>query len=170
MQQLQNASDPLRCAACVLESVLDVMLMLREQTARTHHDRPTLIHVRAMGFLRKRPGATLSALSDQLALTLSATSRLVDCLVEKGLVARSIPTGNRRTVSLHLTPAGRRQHSQALTLAQKQLAALLSPLTPAQRQSLTTSMTLLSRTLESTPATTPPNSAPKGPTHVVQGP
>jgi DNA-binding MarR family transcriptional regulator len=148
MQQLQNASDPLSCAATVMEAVLDVMLMVREQTARRHHDRPSLIHVRAMGTLRKRPGATLSALSDQLALTPSATSRLVECLVEKGLIARVIPPGNRRTVSLHLTPVGRKLHSQALQLAHRELAKTLTQLAPAQRQTLTKAMALLSHTLD----------------------
>ena len=148
MQQLQNASDPVGCAARVFEAVLDVMLMIRETTARHHHDRPSLIQVRAMGTLRKRPGATLSALSHHLALTPSATSRLVECLVEKGLVARVIPPGNRRTVALQLTAAGRKMHSQALRLAQRELAKPLEEMTAAQREALTDAMVMLSEKLE----------------------
>ena len=80
MQQLQNASDSCVCARAVLEAVLDVMVTLREKTARRHRADGeacgvTLVHMRALGVLRKRPGATLSMLSDQLALTVSATSR-----------------------------------------------------------------------------------------------
>src|SRR5205085_1983109 len=133
MQQLQNASDPLPCAAGVLETLMDVLLMVREHTARRHPDRPSLIHIRAMGVLRKRPGATLSTLSDQLALTLSATSRLVENLVEKGLVARVIPAGNRRTVSLDLTPAGHKVLAEALHEAQAELAKTLENLTASER-------------------------------------
>ena len=149
MQQLQKSSDPLVCAAGILEAVLDVMLLLREQIAHTQAKKSgaTLIHVRAMGVLRKRPGATLSALAAQLALTLSATSRLVDALVAKGLVARKIPAGNRRTVSLHLTPAGAKVHSRARDEAQRELAHILLRLPPARRAALTHSMHTLRQAL-----------------------
>jgi len=150
MQPLQNASDPLVCAHDVLEAMLDVLLLLREQTAHGQGKKggATLIHVRAMGILRKRPGSTLSALAAQLALTLSATSRLVDCLVAKGLIARLVPEGNRRTVALHLTPAGTKAHARARGEAQRELARLLAPLSPAQRTTLTRSMRRLRRILE----------------------
>jgi DNA-binding MarR family transcriptional regulator len=168
MQQLRNASDPVACAAGVLEAVLDVMLMVREQTARRHSTTcqpgaenggnggkagvgPTLIHMRAMGVLRKRPGATLSVLSDQLALTLSATSRLVECLVAKGLVARVVPEGNRRTVSLQLTPAGEKARAKAFLLAQRELAKSLQTLTAAERQTLHQSMARLSQAIATKP-------------------
>jgi DNA-binding MarR family transcriptional regulator len=150
MQQLQNASDPLVCAESVIEAVLDVILLMRETTAHGQGKRggATLIHIRAMGTLRKRPGATLSALSAQLALTLSATSRLVHCLVAKGYVARRIPEGNRRTVALHLTPAGARVHARARDEAQRELALLFRRLSPARRAALTRSMECLRRTIE----------------------
>ena len=151
MQQLQHASDPVACAGHVLEGVLDVMLLVREQTARRQTakgDGVTLIHIRALGVLRKRPGATLSALSQQLALTLSATSRLVECLVSKGLVAREIPAGNRRTVSLQLTRLGNTIHKAAKGQAQRELATSLKSLSPAQRAELSLCMQRLSAVLE----------------------
>jgi len=169
MQQLQNASDPVVCAASVLEAVLDVMLLVREQTARrqARKGHATLIHVRAMGVLRKRPGASLSVLAEQLALTLSATSRLVDCLVSKGLVTRKIPADNRRTVSLHLTPTGAKVHSRARDEAQHELSLLLRQLSPAQRARLTCSMDCLRQAIESASDTQSkigsPRPSPPGP-------
>jgi DNA-binding MarR family transcriptional regulator len=150
MQRLQNASDPLVCSGIVIEAALDVILLMRESTARRQHqmDAPSLIHVRAMGILRKRPGATLSALAAQLALTLSATSRLVDCLVAKGYVTREVPEGNRRTVALHLTAAGARVHARARDEVQRELAKLLGDLLPAQRSALTQAAQTLRATLE----------------------
>lgn len=151
MQQLQHASDPVVCAGHVLEAVLDVMLLVREQTARRQAakgDGVTLIHIRALGVLRKRPGATLSALSQQLALTLSATSRLVECLVSKGLVERAIPAGNRRTVSLHLTRLGTAIHKASKGQAERELATSLKSLSPAQRAELSLCMQQLSTVLE----------------------
>jgi DNA-binding MarR family transcriptional regulator len=101
-----------------------------------------------MGILRKRPGSTLSALSAQLALTLSATSRLVDALVAKGLVARSTPAANRRTLALHLTPVGARAHARAYNHAQHELALLLQRLPLNTRTTLTRSMHALRQALQ----------------------
>jgi DNA-binding MarR family transcriptional regulator len=158
MQQLHNASEtpgasrtlprddgPVACARGVLEAVLAVMVTVREMSARRHRGEtgPSLIHVRAMGVLSKRPGATLSALSDQLGLTLSATSRLVDALVAKGAVARTVPAGNRRTVSLALTPAGARALESCMEVTQRELADRLAGLTAAQRRGMAASTKLL---------------------------
>ena len=104
---------------------------------------PSLIQIRALGVLRKRPGATLSVLADQLALTLSATSRLVDGLVQKRLVARTIPEKNRRTVSLVLTSAGKKALEDAIRQTQQDLVLLLSKLPEKKRAALTNAMSTL---------------------------
>ena len=148
MQQLQNASDPVTCAADILDAVLEVMVSVRETCARRHGGGPTLIRFRAMGVLRKRPGATLSVLSDQLALTLSATSRLIDSLVEQGLVVRKVPAGNRRTVSLALTAAGNKSLDAAIRETRKDLAARLEKLTPKERTAICRSMKSLRAVME----------------------
>ena len=135
MQQLQNASDPDVCARSLLEAVIEVMVTVRESKARRHGGGPTLIHMRAMGVVRKRPGATLSTVADQLALTLSATSRLVDVLVAKGMVKRVIPEGNRRTVSLMLTPAGNKVLEKMIRETEQDLAAFLKKM-PAKRRAV----------------------------------
>jgi DNA-binding MarR family transcriptional regulator len=145
MQQLQNASELEKCAAGVLEAVLEVLLLVRENNARRQGGggAASLMHARAMGVIRKRPGATLSALSAQLALTLSATSRLAEALSAKGLISRTVPAGNRRTVALHLTPAGHKVLARALAQARQSLSASLRRLTRAQRRTLAASMRAL---------------------------
>jgi DNA-binding MarR family transcriptional regulator len=149
MQRLQNASDAHVCAASVIEAALDVILLMRESKAhRQGQVAASLVHLRAMGVLRKRPGATLSALAAQLGLTPSATSRLVDCLVERGYVARKIPEGNRRTVALHLTSAGAKVHAAARGLVQGELAQVLAGLTAVQRAAITRATDVLRDTLE----------------------
>jgi DNA-binding MarR family transcriptional regulator len=147
MQQLQNASDSRVCAAAVLEAVLEVMVTLREKTARRLHG-PTLVQMRALGALRKRPGATLSWLSDQLALTLSATSRLADNLVARKLIERRIPPGNRRSVSLYLTAAGTKAMQVKMGEARRELAKSLKTLKPRERSQLSAAMVRLHILLE----------------------
>ena len=148
MQQLQNASDVEACARSLLETVIEVLVTVRESKARRHGGGPTLIHLRAMGVLRKRPGATLSMVADQLALTVSATSRLVDVLVEKGMVARVIPEGNRRTVSLMLTAAGNKSMEKMMRETERDLAMLLEKLPAKTRAGLRVGMEELRKVME----------------------
>jgi DNA-binding MarR family transcriptional regulator len=154
MQQLQNASEarPEVCARAVLEAVLEVMVTLREKKARRMGGKnkwPTLVHCRALGVLKKRPGATLSILSDQLALTLSATSRLVDLLVQRGVVERTVPEGNRRTVSLVLTREGEKMLEKSMRETQEDLAVPLRELTGKERATLCRALGKLQRVMES---------------------
>jgi DNA-binding MarR family transcriptional regulator len=149
MQSLQNASDPLICSEGVIETALDVILLMRESMLRGQgKNDASLIHVRAMGILRKRPGATLSALAAQLALSLSATSRLVDGLVGRGYVARDIPEGNRRTVALQVTAAGAKVHAEARDQVQRELARVLARLPAGERATITRAMRRLRESLE----------------------
>src|SRR5437660_3585437 len=52
-------------------------------------------------------GSTIEQLSDVLALTHSATVRLIDALVSDGHVARRRRAGDRRAVAVRLTASGR---------------------------------------------------------------
>ena len=148
-----------RCAKAVFETVLEVLVTIREKCA-SQHKGPTLVHMRAMGVLHKRPGATLSMLADQLGLTLSATSRLVDCLVNQGLVVRSIPAGNRRSISLKLAPAGRRAFEGVMRETQADLAQSLQSLSAKQRRDLCRSLDLLQEIIQAPAAATPAPSKP----------
>jgi DNA-binding MarR family transcriptional regulator len=157
MQQLQNASDCSRCARAVLDAMIDVLISVRENAARRYARepekgrRPSLIQVRALGILQKRPGATLSVLADQLSLTLSATSRLVDGLVRKRLVARTIPQKNRRTLSLMLTVAGKKSLQTALRQTETELVPLIAKLPEANRVALTHAMSTLQAIMKPKP-------------------
>ena len=148
MQSLQNASDPLVCSASVIEAALDVILLMRESTLHRQGDGASLVRVRAMGVLRKRPGATLSALAGQLALSLSATSRLVESLVDRGYVAREIPKENRRTVALYLTAAGAKAYAAARGQVEREAAQVLARLPAAERAAITRATRLLRRNFE----------------------
>lgn len=136
---------------------MDLLINVREKAAHRftrgpkRGPRTTLIQLRALGVLSKRPGATLSVLADQLALTLSATSRLVEGLVKKRLVARKVPPKNRRTVSLMLTPAGKKTLEAALRDTQAELVPCLEHLTEKNRAALTHAMGTLRALMAAAP-------------------
>ena len=84
-------------------------------------------------------GATLSTVSDQLGVTLSATSRLIDGLVAKQLV--------KRTVSLELTPAGTKALLAAMKETHKELARPLAKLSVKERKLLCKAVATLQRAM-----------------------
>jgi DNA-binding MarR family transcriptional regulator len=68
--------------------------------------RVTLPQLRVLYHIRRVPGVTTGSLAAALGITVSTTSGLVIKLVERGLVARSTGTDDRRQAPLHLTAEG----------------------------------------------------------------
>lgn len=77
-------------------------------------------------------GATIEELRKALGLTHSGTVRLVDRLVEGGLVERRVG-GDARSVSLHLSASGRRTARRVLAARETVLERALIGLEPRQR-------------------------------------
>jgi DNA-binding MarR family transcriptional regulator len=113
------------CAAQVMETVPLVM-----RTIRGHMDtrKPSEISIwqfRAMIFLMKREGASLSALAGHMGVTLPAMSKMVDGLVKRKLLQRLASEDDRRMVTLSLTDAGKDTLQQARQATRDGLAAAL---------------------------------------------
>ena len=77
-------------------------------------------------------GGTIEELRKALGLTHSGTVRLVDRLVAGGLVERRVG-GDARSVSLHLSPSGRRTARRVLAARETVLERALIALEPRQR-------------------------------------
>jgi DNA-binding MarR family transcriptional regulator len=88
-----------------------------------------LVHVQAW------PGGSVGDLAGVVGLSQPATVRLVDRLVEQGLLRRK--TGpDRRTVALVLTVSGSRAADAVLVARAEALAPVLADLTPRERAAL----------------------------------
>lgn len=79
----------------------------------------------------ERTPQTVSALSGMLQLTPGAVSRLVERMVQKGLVSRKEGDGDRRQKTISLTPAGRRVRDQLEGARVQGFTAALSELDSA---------------------------------------
>jgi DNA-binding MarR family transcriptional regulator len=77
-----------------------------------------------------------SELAHQLGLPAGTTSRVVDALVQAGIVDRREGDGDRRVKSLQLTEAGLDAVRPVWPARRDSLAQLVSGLTPAQRDTL----------------------------------
>ena len=77
---------------------------------------------------------TLSAISEELAISVSATTQIADRLERAGLVGRVAGVGDRRTKYLQLAPHGMEMMRTRRELRVQRTLAALGELSPEQRQ------------------------------------
>ena len=140
---MSRASDV--CAREVLDTVPLVMGAIRA-TMRSHRVADLSVpQFRALAFLNRHPGASLGDIADHIGLTLSAISRLVDDLVERGLVLREPSPTDRRYITLALTPEGRHILETMRQATQVDLMARLDGLSEDEQATIVAAMGALRR-------------------------
>jgi DNA-binding MarR family transcriptional regulator len=86
---------------------------------------------------------TLANLARRLRLDKGWTSRAVDQLVDAGLVAKATGDGDRRTISLSLTLAGRAEHLRIEGLLNDQVARVIGRVPPAEQPNVARALLVL---------------------------
>jgi MarR family transcriptional regulator, lower aerobic nicotinate degradation pathway regulator len=129
-----NTVDALAQASFLLQGTL-------EHRAGEHG--LSLIQTRLLGILRDRK-PTMNELAQLLGLDKSSTSGLVDRAERRGLVRRLPSQIDRRSVRVSLTADGRTLVQAVADAFETDVAALVDPLDPEERATLTD---LLSRLL-----------------------
>lgn len=130
-------------AQAVMEAVPPVMHFIRTEMRR--HGSPALSvpHFRALAYLKRHPGASLSDVADHQGITRATASTMVDRLVQNGLVDRAADPEERRRAVLTLTVAGAELLKSARAATRSRVAEALSRLSPEQVATLTSAMALL---------------------------
>lgn len=146
MQSLQNASNAstgsYACAQEVLEAVPLVMRLIRNYM-RQHRSGLTVPQFRTLCFLSNTPQCSLSEVADFIGLSLPAMSRMVDGLVDNGLVDRRTCQNDRRHIRLSMTPLGEKTVVESRQLALEQLAEVVGQLSPQQQGEVASTMRLV---------------------------
>jgi|SRR6187551_110459 DNA-binding MarR family transcriptional regulator len=88
--------------------------------------------LRALLALDERGACKLAALADDLRLSQSAASRLVDRLVSNGLVHRGVAPESRREVRIAPTSRGRRVTRRVLERRQQAIDEVIARMHPAE--------------------------------------
>jgi DNA-binding MarR family transcriptional regulator len=127
----------------ILETVPVVMRMLRAEMRRHRQLGLSLPQFRSLAFLRRQPGSSLNGLAEHLGLSAASTSKLVDGLVERGLVQRQEGAVDRRKIQLELTPEGFSAWEEAFLNTQAALARRIKELDDEQRQVVSRAMAIL---------------------------
>lgn len=146
MQSLQTASnastEAYSCAQEVLDTVPPVMRLIRHYM-RQHRSGLTVPQFRTLCYLSNAPKSSLSDVADFIGLSLPAMSRMVDGLVDKGLIDRRTCQNDRRHVRLCITPVGEITVAESRQLAQQQLAEVIGRLNPQQQREVAAVMRLV---------------------------
>ncbi|MFC4107068.1 MarR family winged helix-turn-helix transcriptional regulator [Micromonospora zhanjiangensis] len=92
--------------------------------------------LRALIVVERYDGINLRGLAKSVNMLLSSASRLCDRLVAAGVLEREPGRQDRREISLHLTPAGRKLLDELRDHRRQRLAEVLTSMSPAGRQAL----------------------------------
>ena len=139
---------PLLLADRLFEVLPRTVRRMRHETRSRFEGRLSVPQVRAVMFLRRHPGSSLSALADHLGISRPAASVLIGALVSQGLAMRSPDPDERRRVRLSLTDDGTTTAGAARTAARGWLSAALADLGPEGRSTLAAAIAILDRITE----------------------
>lgn len=128
------------CAGEVLDTVPLIMQFIRVEMRRSRGPGISVPQFRALNYLSRTEGASLSSVADRVGLSLPAMSRLIDGLVDRDLVRREESTEDRRRITLQLTGLGKDLIRTARAGAQARLSEALATLPASQRGEIALAM------------------------------
>ncbi len=117
-----------------------------EMRSKRLHDL-SVPHFRILAKLWRAP-ANNKTLAEHLGVSVAAMSRMVDSLVNRGLIARSMGEEDRREVKLELTPVGRESFSEIRQKTRQNIALRLELLSEIERVQLNQGLELITKLLE----------------------
>ena len=103
----------------------------------------TLGRLLVLRTVRDTPACRIQEVAASQGITLGAASRLVDRLHRDGLVHRTPCEHDRRAIILTVTEEGLAHLEEACMIVEKEQERLFAPLSAAQREELTRSLTLI---------------------------
>ena len=143
--QAAMASTPELCAREVMETVPLVMRFIRTEMRSRRAPSLSVPQFRVLTFLSHEPGAPLSSVAEHLGVTRSTASAIVDRLVRRQLVSRTVHPQERRCVVLTLTTAGAQHLQQARDDSCAHIAQVLAGLSAADLLQVTAGLALLGK-------------------------
>lgn len=128
-------ADSRAAAALFLEAIPSLMCQLRNELAETESGL-TIAQFRCLKMVQRSAAVSLGDLAEANGVSPPAMSKLVDGLVEGGLLERRPASDDRRRLKLTVTPAGRRKLDLVGDRLRTQLAGLLAALPASELATL----------------------------------
>ena len=137
MKLLHKETDVLapdvECAALLMDVVPLVMHRIRMEMRSQRMPSLSVPQLRALIYLYRNEGASLSELAEHIGLELPSMSKAVDVLVTRGWVVRRVLPADRRYISLRLSTRGLAELKRARRIAEAHLMEALAVLSSAQQ-------------------------------------
>lgn len=140
------SDEALSCAARILATIPMVMRSLRSGMDRNPKVELSVTQFRALMVTRHHAPAPVSLVAQHLEASLSATSKLIDGLVERQLISRDTPSTDRRQVLLTLTPTGAAMLAAVQQQGVETLAERLASLSTTELHTIEQAMECLQAT------------------------
>jgi len=137
------SATPLECAKVILDVTPNIIQAIRFEMRHARDYDLTVPQFRTLAYIKRNPGASLSAAAEFIGLALSSMSILVNGLVERGLVDRETSSQDRRRVNLTLTEAGARNFGNVLRTTEHRLADVVTDLSDEERGCVVEALELL---------------------------
>lgn len=147
--ELESNSTPSvdECAALLMEVVPLIMRTIRLEMRQRRADL-SVPQWRALAYIHRHEGTSLSRVAAYLGLGAPTASKLVDFLVAGGLVHRQDDPEDRRRVTLFVTEQGRAVLQTAQEITRSRLTERLATLSPEERDGLAGALRLLEAVFE----------------------
>jgi DNA-binding MarR family transcriptional regulator len=133
-----------------METVPLVMRFIRGEMRRQSAPLLSVPQFRALAFLHRSPGACLFAVADHLGVSRPTASTIIDRLVRRGLVTRSVDPRERRRIILRLTVSGARHLQRARKATRSWMADVLGPFPRATLHRIAEGVSLLGEAFKET--------------------
>ncbi len=138
-------TSPRETAALIIDNVPPLMRLLRNKFREKRSGELSMAGFRTLAFVDANRGASLSEAAGYIGLSLPSMSKLVDSLVNQGLLSRTAHGEDRRRVCLGLTPTGKHELHEAYRHAESFFTDKLAELSNDQRSQVAESIDILRR-------------------------
>jgi DNA-binding MarR family transcriptional regulator len=132
-----------QCASTILDTIHVIWRSVGGEMRKEAPKELSMQQFRAMRGIERLEGPSVSQLAERMGTTLSAASRLVEGLVEKGYVERETAGDDRRRLVLGLTEQGQKELESVHIKAAGFLADKLQAMTPTECAVVNLAMDLL---------------------------
>ena len=129
-----------------------VMRFIRGEMRRQSAPLLSVPQFRALAFLRRNAGACLFAVADHLGVSRPTASTVIDRLVRRGLVTRTVDPRERRRISLRLTRTGSRHLTAARKATRAWMATMLAGMPDDRLRTIAQGVALLGNAFKGDPA------------------
>lgn len=136
-------TSPEECAREILDVVPTIIQTIRFEMRSLRLMDLTVPQFRTLSYVRRNPGASLSAAAEFIGLTLSSMSILINGLVDRELVERVTSSQDRRRIRLTLTAAGEAMLDSVLQGTEARLAEMVRGLSDAERSVILQALELM---------------------------